>query len=88
MTNIATVAKGIIDLIDVGQEIYEAAANAMDAIEAKGKLQGKDKKDWVLAFVKGTVLELSLNWGDWVELVSNFIDKLKSAYNAVRDLFK
>lgn len=87
MTNIATVAKGVIDLINVGREIYEAAANAMDSIEAKGSLDGASKKEWVLAYVKGIVFELGEHWDEWIKLVSEFIDKIKSAYNAVRGLF-
>ncbi|WNA15524.1 hypothetical protein [Acinetobacter phage HFM1] len=87
MTNIATVAKGVIDLISVGREIYEAAANAMDSIEAKGGLDGASKKEWVLAYVKGIVFELGEHWDEWIGLVSEFIDKIKSAYNAVRELF-
>lgn len=37
ITNIATVASGIIELIETGREVYEVTVNAMDAIEAKGK---------------------------------------------------
>ena len=36
ITNIATVASGIIELIGTGKEVYKATVNAMDAIEAKG----------------------------------------------------
>ena len=35
LTNIATVVIGIIELIDVGQDIYRTTVDAMDAIEAK-----------------------------------------------------
>lgn len=58
---IATVAKGVIDLIQIGQEIYEATANAMDAAEQE-KESGADKKAWVLAYIKSIVLELGENW--------------------------
>ena len=87
MTSIATVAKGVIDLISVGREIYEAAANAMDSIEAKGGLSGSSKKEWVLAYVKGIVFELGQHWDEWISLVSDFVDKIKAAYNEVRGLF-
>lgn len=61
ITNIATVASGIIELIGTGKEVYEVTVNAMDAmdaIEAKGVVKGSDKKEWVLAFVKSVVLGL------------------------------
>ena len=58
VTNIATVASGIIQLIETGREVYEATVSAMDAIEAKGAVKGSDKKEWVLAFVKSVVLGL------------------------------
>ena len=44
ITNIATVASGIIELIGTGKEVYKATVNAMDAIEAKGVVKGSDKK--------------------------------------------
>lgn len=43
-TQIATVASGVISLIQTGQEIYRATANAMDSIEKQATLAGKDKK--------------------------------------------
>lgn len=91
MTNvmqIATVASGIIQLIGTGREIYEATANAMDAIEAKGVTKGSDKKEWVLAFVKSVVLDLGQNWDKYAQLISDFIDNIKSAYNTVKHLIK
>ena len=36
ITNITTVASGIIELIGTGKEVYKATVNAMDSIEAKG----------------------------------------------------
>ena len=58
ITNITTVASGIIQLIETGREVYEVTVNAMDAIEAKGVIKGSDKREWVLAFVKSVVLGL------------------------------
>lgn len=86
-TNIATVAVGIIELIDVGQEIYRATADAMDAIEAKGSLKGSSKKDWVMDFMRDFVFSSGQSWEDWFLLIFNFIDKLKAAYNIVKTLF-
>ena len=40
ITNIATVARGIIELIGTGKEVYKATVNAMGAIVVKGS----DKK--------------------------------------------
>ena len=40
ITQIATVANGVISLISVGQEIYELTVKSMDAVEA---LKGIEK---------------------------------------------
>ena len=87
MTNIAQVAVGVINLIQEGQHIYSIAANAMDAVEAQNSgLSGADKKAWVLAFVKSIVINLYENWDFYEQLISDFIDKIKTAYKAVRGL--
>ena len=44
VTQIATVASGIIQLIGPGREIYEATVDAMDAIEVKGTLKVGSKE--------------------------------------------
>ena len=89
MTNIAQVAVGVINLIEDGQFIYSIAANAMDAVEAlqDSELTGAEKKTWVLAFVKSAVFNIIENWDAYAALISDFIDKIKTAYNAVRGLF-
>ena len=89
MTNIAQVAVGVINLIEDGQFIYSIAANAMDAVEAlqDSELTGADKKKWVMAFVKSAVFNIIENWDAYAALISDFIDKIKAAYNAVRGLF-
>ena len=88
MTNIAQVAVGVINLIEDGQFIYSIAANAMDAVEAlqDSELTGSEKKKWVLAFVKSAVFNIIENWDAYAALISDFIDKIKAAYNAVRSL--
>ena len=89
MTNIAQVAVGVINLIEDGRFIYSIAANAMDAVEAlqDSELTGADKKAWVLAFVKSAVFNIIENWDAYAALISDFIDKIKTVYNAVRGLF-
>ena len=88
MTNIAQVAVGVINLIDDAQYIYTISTNAMDSVESQNSgLSGADKKAWVLAFVKSVVLNIADNWDTYAALISDFIDKIKTAYNAVRDLF-
>ena len=84
----ATVARGVIQLIEVCRDIYEATANTIDAIEAKGVVKGSDKKEWVLAFVKSVVLDLGQNWEKYAQLISDFIDHIKSVYNTVKHLIK
>ena len=89
MTNIAQVAVGVINLIEDGRFIYSIAANAMDAVESlqDSELTGADKKKWVMAFVKSAVFNIIENWDAYAALISDFIDKIKTAYNAVRGLF-
>ena len=88
VTQIATVATGVIQLIEVGKDIYEATTKAMDAVEAQGALKGEDKKLWVLSFIKSLVDGSGLDWQDWVTLISNFIDKIKEMYNTIKHLLK
>ncbi|ENU87408.1 hypothetical protein [Acinetobacter sp. CIP 102129] len=84
MNQISTVAQGVIVAIGTGFNVYATVANAMDAVENQGVLTGNQKKEAVIAFVKGFVE----NWDEWKPLVSIFIDQLKAAYNAVKVLFK
>lgn len=86
--SIATVAVGVLVAVDKGRTIYQAAANSMDAVEAQGVLTGAKKKEAVMAFIKSLVIDLGLNWDVYEQLVSTFIDQIKAAYNAVKDLFK
>lgn len=88
LTQISTVAQGVISLIEVGKEIYEATVNAMDSVERQGVIKGCDKKEWVLCFIKNFVIEIGKNWEDWFELISNFIDNIKSVYNTIKHLIK
>lgn len=44
ITQIATVASGIIQLVETGKEIYQATVDAMDAIEVKGTLKVGSKE--------------------------------------------
>lgn len=60
----------------------------MDAVEAQGALTGAKKKEAVMAFIKSLVIDLGSNWDVYEQLVSTFIDQIKAAYNAVKDLFK
>lgn len=86
--SIATVAVGVLTTVTKGRTIYQAAANAMDAVEVQGVLTGTAKKQAVLAFIKSLVIDLGQNWDVYEKLVSTFIDQIKTAYNAVKDLFK
>lgn len=89
MTNIAQAAVGVINLIEDGRFIYSIAANAMDSVEAlqDSELTGAEKKKWVMAFVKSAVFNIIENWDAYAALISDFIDKIKTAYNEVRSLF-
>ena len=52
-TQIDTVARRVVQLIEVGRDIYEATANTVNTVEAKGT----DKKVWVLALIERLVKE-------------------------------
>lgn len=85
---IATVAIGIIQLIDTAHTIYSIVSNAMDAVEQSNTDDaGHEKKAWVLAYAKNVVLALGQNWDELVEEISKFIDQIKLAYNAIKVLF-
>ena len=86
--SIATVATGVLTTVTKGRTIYQAAANAMDAVEVQGALTGAKKKEAVMAFIKSMVIDIGSNWDVYEKLISTFIDQIKTAYNAVKDLFK
>lgn len=86
--SIATVATGVLTTVTKGRTIYQAAANAMDAVEVQSTLTGAKKKEAVMAFIKSMVIDLGSNWDVYEKLISTFIDQIKTAYNAVKDLFK
>ena len=41
-----------------------------------------------MAFIKSMVIDIGSNWDVYEKLISTFIDQIKTAYNAVKDLFK
>lgn len=59
MTDTTQIATGVIQLIQVGRDIYKATANAMDAVEALQYSQstGAEKKKWVLALTEISIKE-------------------------------
>lgn len=83
--NIATAVQGTITLLQVGQEIYQAIANAMDSAEVSADT-GANKKLWVLAYAKSLILEAGKNWDKWAKYVSDFIDAAKAIYNSLKGL--
>lgn len=85
--NIEKVAASIIDITVAGYKIYLATARAMDSIQARAKeigIDAKSKRDWVLAYIKSTIVEVSENWQIWSELLIRFISSAKTFYNIVR----
>lgn len=86
MTSISQAVQGAITLITVGQEIYEAVAEFMDAMESE-KSNGSDKKAWVMAMAKNLIFEAGKNWDKWEKFISDFIDAAKSIYNSLKGLF-
>lgn len=86
--SITNLASGVLLAASTGYTIYAAAANVMDAVKTQGSLTGVKKKEAVMAFIKGYVFDIGQNWDVYEQLISTFIDQIKAAYNAVKDLFK
>ena len=63
-------------------------ADGVFRTKTEGAVKGLDKIEWVLAFVKSFVLELGQNWDKYVQLISDFIDHIKTVYNTTRHLIK
>ena len=80
---IASAVSEFVEAAKVGREIYEVAANAMDAAE-KERESGADKKAWVLAFLKSFITDLGQNWERWAKVIITFIDFAKSVFNSKR----
>lgn len=87
MTQISTVAIGIIQAMQTAHAIYSIVATAMDSVEAQGTTTGTEKKAWVMAYAKSIIQALGEHWDSLEQSISLFIDQLKTAYNAVRTLF-
>ena len=84
--SITQALNGTLTLITVGREIYEAVAELMDVVQAKGE-NSSNKKDWVMAATKHLVLEGGRNWDKWEKYISDFIDAAKSIYNSLKGIF-
>ena len=82
--NIEKAAIQAIDTAAWGYEIYLATAKEMDVIQENANLDGKSKRDWVLAYIKGTIREVYNNWSYWSELLIRFISSIKTIYNIVK----
>ena len=80
---ISSAVSSFVEAVDVGREIYQTTANAMDAAE-KERDSGADKKAWVLAFVKSFITDLGQNWERWAKVIITFIDFAKSVFNSKR----
>ena len=84
--NIEKVAASVIDAGTAGYEIYLETARAMDAIQERSSgMDGRSKRDWVLAYIKSIIVEVSENWQYWSELLIKFISSAKTFYNIVRN---
>jgi hypothetical protein len=59
----------------------------MDSVEAQGTTTGTEKKAWVMAYAKSIIQAHGEHWDSLEQSISQFIDQLKTAYNAVRTLF-
>ena len=83
-TSIASFARGAIELMESGHEIYWQVTAYMDAVESQGVLSGREKLDWVIAAL-ADVIE---NFDYWFPKIIDLITAINTAYNAVRDLFE
>lgn len=83
MANIEKIALNVFDIAQAGYDIYIATAKAMDSMEL-GDKNGASKREWVLAFIKGSFKEVANNWEYWSELLIKFINSIKQIYNLVK----
>ncbi|MEG1695586.1 MAG: hypothetical protein RR282_00655 [Acinetobacter sp.] len=82
---IEQVAINAIDAAASGYDIYIATAKAMDSIQERAENRDpKYKRDWVLVYIKSTIIEVAENWQVWSELLIRFISSIKTIYNIVR----
>ena len=56
----------------------------MDAMEIESGLSGIAKKGIVLDYIHKTIKEVATNWSYWFNLLSKFIDSIKTIYNIVK----
>lgn len=86
MKTITDTVTGAIQLVVIGQEIYQKVAEYMDEME-KISQSGADKKTRVMAYARSLVLQVNKDWDEWKEYISDFITAAKSIYNALRGIF-
>lgn len=85
---IYSIAHPVIELYNSGKEILKFVANAMDAMESLGKLTGAEKKAYVMDKAKELVLAGPLKWAEWFNIISKFIDTIKTMFNLAKSLIK
>lgn len=65
------------------RDVFKTVAKYMDAVEALGVLSGADKLKWVLAKLPEVIADfLRLK-----DVIVDFITRVKSAYNSLRNYF-
>ena len=79
------IAQPVIQLYEDGKEILEFVANAMEAL---GKLKGPEKKAYVMDKAKELVLAGPLKWEKWFNIISRFVDTVKTIFNLAKALIK
>lgn len=87
MTSVTVPKSTIQDVITAGIDIAttvgrvtHAVTGFMDSMEATTE-SGKSKKEWVLVKMKDFIIEVGLNWRDWMEKIATLIDSIITVWN-------
>lgn len=84
-----SILTAVAEVMDAAEEVFQVTLNTMDLIEASNKsMTGKEKLDWVLAFVRDFAFKLGLDWTGLLAKVERFITAAKNIYNIARALKK
>ena len=87
MKTITDTVTGAIQLVVIGQEIYQKVAEYMDEME-KISQSGAGKKTRVMAYARSAILKAGKDWDLWKGYIDEFIDSAKAIYNAVKGILK
>lgn len=87
VTDLGAVETAATSVITVSQKVFSYAASMMDTVEKAYEGiadSGAGKKAAVLVAVQAFVVALGANWTDFENLITTWIDSVKSAFNSLK----